>query len=37
VLRVIARGELPVHQLGCRGGPLRVDEAEFERWLEEQR
>ena len=37
VRRLIHSGELPVHQLGGRGGTLRVDEAGFERWLEVQR
>jgi excisionase family DNA binding protein len=37
VYRWARERRLPVHQLGGRGGPLRVDEAEFERWLEEQR
>jgi hypothetical protein len=37
VRRLIAPGELPLHPLGGGGGPLRVGEAGFERWLEEQR
>jgi|tagenome__1003787_1003787.scaffolds.fasta_scaffold20964586_2 excisionase family DNA binding protein len=37
VRRKIHSGELPAIRLGGRGTPLRVDAAELDRWLAEQR
>jgi excisionase family DNA binding protein len=33
VYRMVYDGRLPAVRLGGRGAPLRVDEAELERWL----
>ena len=37
VYRLIERGDLPALQLGGRGHSIRIDEAEFDAWLCEQR